>query len=196
MMKMLIKVKDRLSHVSADSWHWKITKEIFGSKAHGKTCTYYWFKVPLSMLALTALVIITFLYHTCRIITVVVMWFFGRTFNANISNLDMGVTEGYNYTDYKEHRDGSRYRIAPWEIALFPVLAWLVWFLAVVHPQAGKIALLVVAAVVTVMVLIYLISVTWKFVPIARARAEVKAAWDKVCPPLYIDYTEKKASKE
>jgi hypothetical protein len=187
MIRTLTAVKDRLSHINARSWHWKVTKEVFGKKAQGKACTYYWFKVPLSMLGLAVLAIFIALRCVCRVFFIAIMWVLGYRFNERIFDLEADTMLRINYDDYKERPDGSKSRFAPWEILLVPLLAWLVWLLVVVYPSAGKVALVILLGIATGVILIYFITAASKYPPIVRARAAVNAAWDRVCPPLVVE---------
>jgi hypothetical protein len=197
MLKFLDPLKYRLSHISAKSLVWRAVKYIFGRKAKGKACTFYWFKLPVSLLALAGLMllyaIVYPLTYFCRTLAVTCMWLFGRNYNGRFFSENAGTTKDYNYNDYKERSDGSKFRFAPWEIALVLVAGVMIWLFGFVNPRAGLGIVLWATVVAAVIGLMYLLSAAWKSGPIARARAAVKAAYDRACPPLVVEEPEPEA---
>jgi len=186
MFKLLEQLKHRLSHVRAGSWHWKATKRIFESYAYGKACTYYWFKLPLSLLALLIITVVWVVISALGVLYVVLGWICGFRLGGKVFDTNHSVLESLNYYDYKERPDGTKARFAPWEIILIPVLIWLVWFLAFVRSDIGKITLYMLVGILSGSLIVYFITASWKLPLIVQARANVRAAWDKICPVLVV----------
>jgi len=189
---MVNNLKNRFSHVSADSWHWELTETFLGEKAQGKACTYYWFKLPLALTLYAITVICAVLQFACRAVFIAMAWFLGFRFRGKVFG---DVTDDRNYQKYKVRRDGSKSRFAPWELILIPISAWWFWLAAIVYPDVGKAMLLALVIATILTVLIYFVTKGWKYPPIVKARASVDTVWAKACPPLVIEKTETKKEK-
>lgn len=186
----LDKLKYSLSHINSKTWHWRLTKRVFGRKASGKACTYYWFKLPLSILGLACLIILIPLRYLCRVIVISHKWFWGYRFNEKMFDLDESVFESYNYMDYKQRLDYTSFKIAPWEIAMIPFFVLLVLYLIFIDPDLGKDLSVVVLVCILILGIFYVGTRSWKLKPIVNARTAVKNAWDRVCPPLVVEEEE------
>src|SRR4030065_1364841 len=170
MFKILVTLKDKLSHINAKTWHYQATLLIFGKKAEGKACTYYWFKLPLSLIVLLIVAIIAVFFLSIRGLIILLAWFFGYRFRGEFLDMDNGVTSSWSYTDYKERKNGSSYKIAPWELLIFPFAVWLVWLLAIVHPNIGITILIGLGVLTAVTILIYFFTASLKFPLVVQAR--------------------------
>lgn len=188
MLSLLSRAKDSLSHVRTSTWHYKAVREIWGWRANeGKACTYYWFKLPLSLLAFLVIAAI------CALITIFA-WFVGRT-------PTWFKTEDPELRWYKKYKNemfypygytskGKRRRVMPWWLGLVTLFAGLVYYLAIVNPVLGLITIYVMGSVIGgvlfLALLVFGITKNWNNPGVANARAKVRAAWDKACPPLVI----------
>ena len=185
MLSLLSRVKDSLSHVKASTWHYKAVHEIWGWRANeGKACTYYWFKLPTSLLALLMLIILG------AIITVAA-WFVGRT-------PTWFKTEDPYLTDYKRElcypygytSKGKKRHVMPWWFGLVALFAGVFYYLAIANPVVGLITISVIGSmiggVLILALLVFGITKNWNTPGAANARAKVKTAWDRACPPLVV----------
>jgi len=188
---MITKLKYRLGHVSDKSWHWKVTEFVYGRRAQGKACTYYWFKVPTSVIAYAALAAVASVLQGVRILYIVVAWIFGYRFIGKLFDLDDEITCQRNFTDYKERPDGTRFRFAPWEYLLLPLSVWVLgtlifeYFDMTVKIIAWLVATSVVFSVATLT--LFILSAVWQHPPFVRARARAVSAWNRACLPLVVE---------
>lgn len=182
-MGFLSQVKYKLSHVSASAWHWKAVEFIWGDRAGGKACTYYWIKIPTSLIALAFVVIVGGIWFLGRVAMVSVMWVLGFRFRGRLTDFDQSVDRSYNYNDYKIRGDGTKNRFAPWEF----LAVILGVFVVVKFPSFAVQIGLVAVALMILGGLVYLVSKAVKIPRIARLRKEIENAWDGICPPLYVE---------
>ncbi|OGM08088.1 hypothetical protein A2W13_02655 [Candidatus Woesebacteria bacterium RBG_16_36_11] len=188
MFTLLAHLKYSFSHINSKDWHWKIVSLIWGKRAsRGSACPYYWFKLPTSLLILLIGGIIMIIWMFFRGLTIVFMWIGGYQFKRDFKNPDHAVTERYSYSDYKERKDGSYIRFAPWQYLIIPIALVVIWYLGFVNQKLALTILLVITALTIVTLLAYVLSKGWKNQYVQQARNNVSDAWHRVCPPLYID---------
>lgn len=113
MIALIGELQYRLSHVKKTSWHWRIAEDFLGEDAQGKACTYYCLKLPFTLFAWTIRLMVLAVFLPIN-------WFFGR--RPRIHHPKEGyqppeTTWWYVYP-YKTSRKGTKYLLAPWEIAL------------------------------------------------------------------------------
>lgn len=161
-------LKERFSHISPDSWHYQLVAAVWEYRLEGKACSYWWFKLPSSVLA--GLVLL--LFWICLAI--------GATFLGHLPNIKEVDT-----FPYKILPNGKRYPLAPWEVfvvaALLVFVNYLIWrdenFLLKLGLAAGATALIV------------LLFLTARHLhPIANL---AKSGWNKACPTLTVDWDNK-----
>lgn len=133
-MPNLLSWLTKVSVIKESSWHWKITRTTFGKHAYGKVVTYYFIKVPLSLVGHALALAILVGLIAIRAIVALVFWFVGYTIDDldSITDIDIDIGMLYLYTDYKHRRNGTKMRFAPWEftvLLLSPLVAcWIVVF--------------------------------------------------------------------
>lgn len=194
MISMLSKLKYRLSHITSKSWHWRASHFVWSEKSQGKACTHYWVKLPLALLALLVLVVLAFLYSVWRVLVVAFVWLIGFRYNEDILDFDWGVSDKYNYDAYKQRKDESYKRFAPWEYVVVLLVILTIGYFVFVNQALGiiilKYGLVLLASVAVLVALVYTLTAGWKDDRIVRARQNVSAAWHRVCPPLVVTYDE------
>jgi hypothetical protein len=188
-INLLSKTKYRLSHINANSWHWRLIHLIFEDRAYGKSCSYYWIKFPLSLLAIVILFVLAVILWFIQLATIFFMWFFGITFKYSPLNSEEDFWDSNNYYGYKMRKNERRIHIAPWEPISVALLGSILYSLVYKNINFLLIILLVLAGFLLVALFIYVITSTWKNPVIKRARANVKNSWDKACPPLIVEDT-------
>ena len=178
MHRVISRTKGYFSNVRKSAWHYKLVDDIFDGRVGGKACTYYWVKLPITLLAVGALAV---LYA----IVITVFWLSGR--------VPVNFDDPTYLTPYKTTRSGKKVRFAPWEILTLVALAFALYFFVWVNQTAG---------VITTAVLVGLMTGGFLFIFLVRneatrgLRAELKSAWDRVCPNLTIvEVSEKKGSE-
>lgn len=191
MLTLLSNVKNKLSHVKETTWHYKAVKSVWGWNTGGKACTYYWFKLPSSFVVLGALMVLG------AIITVI-SWFFGQT-PTWIKPTDPELeyyhkSSSYLFYPHGATSKGKRRHILPWWFGAAGGVILGIYYLAVMQPAIGLIVAVVALAVLILGGAIYLLANNWDSPGLTNARANLKAAWDKACPPLEVVEEEQSAS--
>ena len=183
---MLNTLKFRLSHISSDSWSWRLVRWAFGdSVAEGKACTFYWFKLPGAVLWLVIVSLYEVVLHwAVRAFWKFLAWFFGYQFKGKVFDYSIKLLGSRNYRDYKEQADGNYKETAPWQIA-FGLFAF---YLIFVNPSAGLRTLGLIAFIAAILIVVWFSDGGYKSPAIKNAKRQVKNAWDKVCPPLVVQH--------
>lgn len=191
-MNPLASIKHKLSHVKASSWLYRFAKSIWGKKTGGKSCTFYWFKLPLAFLV-WCLILILFPLYT------IVMGFFGF---VPVEYPGRGEMSSYHdwykrskfAYPYKTLPNGTKVRIAPWEIALLGGLLYALYYLVFVDRYLGMWVGFAALAVAILAILVFVLTKSWQSEPLQAARSGlseawggVTHAWDKICPPLVVE---------
>ncbi len=187
--------KNYLSHVRETSWHYKLVKSVWGQKApEGKACSYYWLKLPSSLLALAGLFLFVVIFGT---LVIGGGWFFG--FIPTIFKTEDPYLKSYLADHYREPSwypygytsKGKKRHIFPWQVALVGIFFALSYYLGFENQTAGAVVGIstgsVVGGFLVLGVFIFLISKSWKTPALVSARKSVKSAWDKACPPLVVE---------
>jgi len=186
MLQYLRKLKYSLSHISSESWHWQATEMIWSKKAHGKTCPYWSVKLPLALLGLLIIVIVWGIFVAFRAMSITIAWIAGYRFKRSLIHLDDEISESDNYYAYMMRPDGSKARIAPWQVASVPVILGILFFLVFVEPFLGLSLLVSVVILLAAATIVYVLTKSWKNPLIVQARKSVSDAWDRVCPTLEV----------
>lgn len=186
MLNPLSWLKHRLSHVRESSWHFQLVKEIWKAGAYdSKACSYYWFKIPSSLLLLCLGILIMGL-----IIIVAGFLGFVPTVFETKSPLMRSRKDGVFYP-YKTLPSSKRLPIAPWEIAAMIVVLYGIYDLAVIDQQLGFWVMSVGMSLTALAMVVYLIYKIWRlsFFVNLRSKAGFSASqtWDGVCPKLVVD---------
>lgn len=188
MFRPLSWLKYRLSHVKKSSWHYSIVEDLWGKHitfAGSKTCVYYWWWLPLSLVLYLAL-------WTLLAVIVFISVFVGRipTF-FKTENEEMTIYSGDFTYPYKRLPSGKRIPIALWEIALVGAVVFGIYYSFAINPMVAQILGVIIGAIlggiIALALIVFVITKGWSFRPIARARARVKYAWDRACPLLVVE---------
>src|SRR3989344_3192694 len=121
LLSLVSTLKYRLSHIRSNSWHWELVSVVWGSKAKGKACTYYGFKVPLSLLGFLIMYIMLLVFFLFRFVNVSLRWIFGYHLHVNIFTDDEDdpiLLDGRYYYNYKQRPNGNKMRFAPWQFLM------------------------------------------------------------------------------
>jgi hypothetical protein len=202
--KFLGRVKDRLSHVDADALHYQLTEWIWKSKAqNSKACSYYWLKLPSSLLiggciAIGGALVLVFMLFLWGAFFFCGFWLsvFNSEkkhptpayYNSSRARMDNRATYGY-----KRLYTNKSVRLAPWEIAaLLGVFYGLYYSFALHTNTIGvhyvlPITGVVLACLMALGVAFYFFASGWKLPRVQEARRSIKAAWDRACPPLVVE---------
>ncbi len=175
-------LKNRLSHINSNDWHFQAVEFIWNDKARGKACTYYWFKLPVSLIVFAVLCVLMVV-----ICTIVPFFGFIPTFFPTKNEAMLRESNEHTYP-YKRLPNGWKMPVAPWELAAAAGALAGIYYLAFIDQGLGAILGLIVLALAVFVAIIYGISRSWSNPLIAGARANVKAAWDKTCPELEVTY--------
>jgi len=199
MFRFLNWTKRHFSHVRASSWHYQVAKEIWGANRlqRSKACSYYWFKLPLAVLVF--LVKVVFLVVVILAVSAFVLfWGYIPTIVQEHYAKRQGIDTQLVYP-YKRLPNGKRIPVALWELTLLGVILYTLYYWVVIDPETGG---LVLSALVYMVLTIawwtgfvvlplaaigFVLVKGWKYPLIIKAREDVKAAWDKVCPPLTVE---------
>jgi hypothetical protein len=205
--KVLSMVKYHLSHVSASSLHYRLVESFWKRRAaSSKACSYYWFKLPTSLLAAGFLVLIGALVVLVGILIGVLMVFCGfwPTVGMNedkwpaptfFDKRAREVRERMSY-GYKRLYNGREIPVAPWQLVAGASVLYGLYFSFVTHGSTVgnsiandvlPIVLLALGAIMILGVFFFCVSRTWKLGVARQARANVRAAWDRACPQLVVE---------
>jgi hypothetical protein len=192
-MHFLARIKAHFSTVSTNAWHYRVTTAVWkpqrinGSKA----CSYYWFKLPTSILAIPLALVATVFMVILAGVILVGGWFTGNipTFMGGAESVERPENGFY---PYKTWPSGKRMRVLPWEVVAPIVLLGGIYYCSFDKPDIGKVVGLVVVGLLLLSGILYAISSNWKSSAIQYQRGKVKSAWDKVCPQLTVVETNKK----
>ena len=197
-MRFLTRVKAHFSTVSANAWHYRVTTALWKPKRVDgrKACSYYWIKLPTSLLALPFMLVMVGFIAIIGGIIVVVGWFVGYipTFIGDQERAKEFVGDDAFYP-YKTWPSGKRRRVLPWEVAAPVVSLGTIYYCGFVNRDVGIIVGLVLVGLllgILVGAILYAISSKWKHSGIQDQRTKIKSAWDKVCPPLTVIEASKK----
>lgn len=194
MLQGLRWLKTRLSHVKETTWHFRLAKEIWGSKnlQQSKACTYYWFKLPVAAIVLSILMVVL-------VVISVISSFLGfiPVWIQEERAKEQGVNQQFAYP-YKHLPSGRRLPFAIWEIVVLGAIGYGLYYSFFVNPEVGmllaeaaldlfKLAAIALGILLAIGVLTYLLWRAWKTGSIAQGRANLKAAWDRTCPPLVVE---------
>jgi len=178
-------LKNYLSHVKENTWHYKIIKSIWGKNTAGGTCVYYWVKLPT---ALVASVLIGILF----VCVATMAWFLGyilTEFKTDDPKLKK-YAKNHDVYPYGFTSKGKRRRIIPWHVATVLGFCALVYYLSFPDRESGKVVGIALGSVILGLLvlglLIYGISKSWNTQVFASSRARVSNAWHKTCPPLIV----------
>lgn len=187
MLKQLELLKNRLSTIRSDSWHLKLTSIIWKNADKGKACTYVWFRFPTAVVALFIVAIVAAFVVVFRFAIVFVARLFGYRYNLSIRDLEDDISNSSSFTRYQDqHIEEGPKNSAPGKyLSILPIAA-AIYYLAVVQPYIGIAVVLVAMLLAIAALVIFVITKGWKFPPIVYVRAQVVAAWDKVCPQLVV----------
>jgi hypothetical protein len=187
-MRFLKRVKTHLSIISANAWHYQLTAALWNPKRinQSKACSYYWFKLPLSLMLLPVAGIAILVLVLLVAAIAIVGWFFGfiPTFVGDQEEAKQYDDQGH--WPYKTWPSGKRRRVLPSEIVGAMVGVYGVYYISFVHREIGLVVGIVLVGLIVLGGFLYLISSGWDSAPIQHQRSQVKAAWDKVCPPLTV----------
>src|SRR5689334_5110592 len=110
-----LRIKRRLSNISANSWHYRLATAANDSLKYRKVkaCKYYWWILPSSVVKLAVIYLI-------GAIIIGGGWLLGYHYKPES---DSGEEESYNreenlFYPKKQKRDGTRNRIDPWQLIL------------------------------------------------------------------------------
>ena len=188
---------DGVVRISRQSWHYAFAyylyKETLEVECRGSICRYRLVIVPTSVLFVTACVVTTALLW-------LILGFFGFRVKWEVNPGSRGDDLTY---PYKERRDGTRVRFAPWELCFPFLLVGMVGFI-VQRPEIlsrmawGMKLYAIEQAIMAALVLnILLLVLTWKWVitPLWRCMAwllsnlrslfrRLLSAWSTRCPRI------------
>ncbi len=151
-MYLLSALKYNLSYIKPSTWHYRLVKELFGEyhASKSKACTYYWLKLPSSLLVLGFLAVVV---SILAVFTAVFGWLLGwdpmfrdpkegewdpyQAEKAEFKRTHLGEYRvRYLFYPYKRTRKGGYKKFAPWEILglvlLLGGVSYGVYFLAFV----------------------------------------------------------------
>lgn len=108
-------LRTRLTNINANSWHFKITEDVWGNNAYGKACPYWWYKMPSA--------IPTHYFRVAlkgALIAFVMLCFAVGAFVGFMTKFHRYPDGGWSFEscDYKVWPSGNKMLLAPWEIAL------------------------------------------------------------------------------
>lgn len=173
-------LKGRLSHVRESSWHFRATKEIWGTRAYlGKACGHYWFRFPLALLALGGLSLI--LVAICAGATIA--GFVPGFLKPRDPSLYYIEESKELFYPYKTLPNGKHIPVAPWEVLLALGILAITYYLVFVNPEMGALWAKTLAAVI--LGCLFVLLVLKSSAPRLTARL-VGAFWNNVCPPLVV----------
>ncbi len=175
-------LKYHLSHIKEESWHFQITKTVWGINAYtGHACTYVWLRLFPALFMMG--IMFSFVLAIC-----VFLAFFGFVFTLFEPKSDS--TERYRDNFVYPHRmlpNGKKIPIAPWQIAVIGLVLYFgiqktdVAITAVIYTAVA------IATVLAVGVIGYIIVKSWNTPILTAGRNIISSSWDKVCPTLVVE---------
>lgn len=200
MANPIVALKDRLSRVNPKSWHYKMVDDVWGTKAAGKACTYYWFKLPLAALAFALFVIITFVGSIGGLIFGYLPTMVPAPKNPVTGFQEVPYGTGTFFYPYKTLPNGRKMPLAVWEVILLAGVGFVLYYLGFMDQELGLTILIWVLSIAigaaVVFGVIFAVSASWKNPLIARARSNLVATWNKVCPELVIEKNTEQITSE
>lgn len=168
------RLKEYLRHVRTSSWHYRLAKEVWGERRirRSKACTYYWFQVPLAMLATVVVFAIVTVIWTISLFC----GFVPTEFQSHHAERQ-GIKGDWAY-DYKHLPNGTRFFIAPWEMVLIGLVVWTLWTFLQTDPETIGWVRMTIGGL---LLLIAFITI------IVKSRSKIATAWNHVCPPLVVE---------
>ncbi len=190
-MRLIEHLKNSLSHVKETRLDYKLVEYIWGESAsRGKACSYYWVKIPSSVLFLILAIVLA------SAVTAI-GWFFGHiptwfeTEDPYLTNYIKVRREKAAFYPYRYTSKGKRMHIVPWQVVTGLGVLGILYYLSIRNQDAGSevgiVAGVVVAAFVGLAVLCFLIVMLWQNSFTAGIRNRIGDTWDKACPPLVIE---------
>ena len=168
-------LKRRLSRVREDSWHYRLTAQLWDNDekklSRSKACTYYWVKLPSTMIAASLF------FGAIFILVMPLGWIAG--FRPVIDEHDL-------FLPYKTTKSGKKRLVAPWQVLLVGLALGSLYYLALINQSAGMIALVVSVGIVMIALLAVLL---WKLFASRYARwfyHKTGYLWGYFCPQLTV----------
>ncbi len=175
-MHFLAKLKRYLSEIDASTWHYRITESVWGERRlrRGKACTYYWFRLPLAILA--AILVFAVIIPSGAVV--------GYFLGFRIRLKDDGSKE--LFCRYKRNSRGQRVLFAPWEASMVGAAIVAIYYLAFLNHGLGVLILMIALGIAALALVLGTILYSWNHPIARRARWSIADAWDQVCPNLVI----------
>lgn len=186
-------LKNYLSHVRETSWHYRFVEGLWGRNTQGKACTYYWFKLPSTFVAYILIMVILGLvsfFSWC--VGYIPTWF--DTKDEYLTSWKNGVYSRYyseqSFYPYGYTTKGKKRHIFPWQLITLAAIGGVIYWLGFADRSLGLAVVvfsgMVLGLIVIVGLLAFLITKGWRTKAARNAGSGLKAAWDKVCPPLVV----------
>lgn len=185
-----MKLKYNLSHIRDSDLHYRLVKTVWGSLALGHSCTYYWIKLPISLLLWAIgggfvgviLLLITIALGFCGFVVTL--------FPSTAPELKGYTTRTHLAYPYGTLPNGKKLPVVPWQIALVLAALWALYYLVFQDPALGLIVessvLMGAIGLAIGATAVFFLTKGIKSEPIQQARKDFAGVFDRICPPLVI----------
>ncbi|MBI5045275.1 MAG: hypothetical protein HZC02_05100 [Candidatus Levybacteria bacterium] len=197
MFNPVSRLKKRLSHVREDRWHYQAFSMVWGRKAESwvkkKACTYYWFYLPTSFLAIGFLSIL-----------MVVIWAIGAFLGYRPKFRGGEDKPGSElFYPHKRWSNGKKMHVTPFEAVCVLFTAGFVflgglWIADNLYTV--KLVGIGIACLLALGAFVYLFLKGWNVPVIKKTRgiASISASrfWGWACPTLIVEPSEANEAEE